>query len=261
VLTITLSNPNNFAVTGATFTDNYPGTPGIMRNTATPAGAHTCTAGTVTAAASGTSLAFSGGSVPANSSCTITVNITAPTSGSYINSTGAVTTTNAGTATAASATLTVLNPPTVVKLVTVISDPVNGSTNPKAIPGAIVEYSLLVTNFTVALSLDSVIVTDILNTNTALVVTDIAGAGSGPVQFQQGATASGLTYTYTNAASATDDLEFFNSGGTRITVLTANANGCDANVARIQVNPKGIFASGALPPQPSFTLRFRACIK
>ncbi len=92
-------------------------------------------------------------------------------------------------------------------------------------------------------------------------VTDIAGAGSGPVSFQQGTASSGLTYAYTNAASATDDLEFFNSGGTRITTLTPNASGCDASIARIQVSPKGVFASGASPPQPSFVLRFRACIK
>jgi hypothetical protein len=262
LLTITLTNPNSFAVTGVGFTDNYPPSPGQMRNTAAPAGAHTCTAGTVTAAANGTSLAFAGGSVPANSSCTVTVNVTAPASGDYVNSTGAVASANAGTAAAASATLTVLNPPTVTKLVTVISDPVNGTTNPKAIPGAIVEYVLLVTNQTVALTADTVLVTDILNTSTALVVTDIAGAGSGPVSFQQGTVASGLTYAYANAASAGDDLEFFNSGGTRITVLTPNASGCDANVARIQVNPKGVFASGAgISPQPGFVLRFRACIK
>ena len=261
LLTITLTNPNSFAVTGAGFTDTYPTSPGAMKNTNALTGATTCTAGTVTAAANGASLAFAGGSVPANSSCTITVSITAPTSGDHLNSTGAVITTNAGTATAASATLSVLPPPTVVKLVTVVSDPVNGTTNPKAIPGAIVEYSLIVTNFTVALTADTVVISDILNSNTALVVTDIAGAGSGPVSFQQGTASSGLTYAYTNAASATDDLEFFNSGGTRITTLTPNASGCDASIARIQVSPKGVFASGASPPQPSFVLRFRACIK
>ena len=70
--------------------------------------------------------------------------------------------------------------------------------------------------------------------------------------------------TYTSAASAADDLEFFNatSGGTRITSFTPNAAGCDAAVRRIEINPKGIFASGdSISPQPSFVLRFRACIK
>ncbi len=93
---------------------------------------------------------------------------------------------------------------------------------------------------------------------------DLSGGGSGPVAFTQGAVSSGLTYTYTSAASAADDLEFFNatSGGTRITSFTPNAAGCDAAVRRIEINPKGIFASGdSISPQPSFVLRFRACIK
>lgn len=155
-------------------------------------------------------------------------------------------------------------PPSVTKLTTLISDPVNGVTNPKRIPGAIVEYTLLVTNPGVAMTANSVQVIDPLDASTALVVTDIAGAGSGPVAFTQGAVTSTLTYTYTNAASATDDLEYFNatSGGTRITVLTPNALGCDASIRRIEVNPKGTFADGtAVGTDPSFQLRFRVCIR
>ncbi len=278
VLTITLTNPNNFAVTGVQFTDSYPQDVGgnsaaDIRNAATPAGATTCTAGTVTAAANGTSLVFgtgTTGTVPANSSCTITVNVTVPVpvsgsvSGSYINNTGAVTSTNGGTAPSVSAILTVLNPPTITKLMSVISDPINGTFNPKAIPGAIVEYNVLVTNLTLAHSVNTVMIVDAINANLSLFVNDLSGGGSGPVAFTQGAVSSGLTYTYTSAASAADDLEFFNatSGGTRITSFTPNAAGCDAAVRRIEINPKGIFASGdSISPQPSFVLRFRACIK
>ena len=155
-------------------------------------------------------------------------------------------------------------PPTITKVATLISDPVNGVTNPKRIPGAIVEYTLLVSNPGVAMTANSVLVVDALDASTALVVSDIGGAGSGPLAFTQGAVSSALTYTYTNAASATDDLEYFNntSGGARITVLTPNANGCDAAIKRIEVNPKGTFADGtAAGTDPSFTLRFRVCIK
>ena len=155
-------------------------------------------------------------------------------------------------------------PPTITKVAMLISDPVNGVTNPKRIPGAIVEYTLLVTNPGVAMTANSVLVVDALDASSALVVTDIGGAGSGPLAFTQGAVTSTLTYTYTNAASATDDLEYFNntSGGTRITVLTPNANGCDAAIKRIEVNPKGTFADGtAAGVDPSFSLRFRVCIK
>ncbi len=112
VLTITLANANTTAITGAAFTDTYPA--GLV-NTASPSGATTCTGGTVTAANGGGSVALSGGTIPASGSCTVTVNVTSASAGSYDNSTGAVTTTNAVSGTAASATLTVILNPTVAK--------------------------------------------------------------------------------------------------------------------------------------------------
>ena len=65
-------------------------------------------AATVTAANNGASVALSGATVPASGSCTVTVNVTSATAGSYLNSTGSVATTNAGTAAAGTGTLTVL---------------------------------------------------------------------------------------------------------------------------------------------------------
>jgi uncharacterized repeat protein (TIGR01451 family) len=110
-LTVTLTNANATAITGVAFTDTYPGN---LVNAATPALTNTCL-GTATAAANGSSLALSGGRILANSSCTVTVAVASAVAGSYLNSTGPVTTTNAGTGTAATATLTVLTPPTVAK--------------------------------------------------------------------------------------------------------------------------------------------------
>jgi uncharacterized repeat protein (TIGR01451 family) len=72
----------------------------------------------VTAASGGSSLVLAGGTVPANGSCTVTVNVTSATANSYVNSTGSVTTTNAGTAAGASASLDVLARPTAVKAFT-----------------------------------------------------------------------------------------------------------------------------------------------
>ena len=107
VLTITLTNGNATAVTGAAFTDAYPG--GLI-NTASASGATTCTGGTVTATNGGSSVALASGTVPANGACTVSVNVTSASTGVYNNSTGPVTTTNAGTAAAGSATLTVAAP-------------------------------------------------------------------------------------------------------------------------------------------------------
>ena len=116
-LTITLTNSNASAITGAAFTDTYPA--GLV-NAAAPAGATTCAGGTVTAAAGGNTVALSGGTIPASGSCTVTVSVTSASAGSYANNVpiGAVTSTNAPANTAPSntATLTVLNRPGVAKL-------------------------------------------------------------------------------------------------------------------------------------------------
>lgn len=53
----------------------------------------------------------------------------------------------------------------ITKSATVISDPVNGTTNPKAIPGAVVEYCLVVTN-TGAAPADSIVLSDNLPAET-----------------------------------------------------------------------------------------------
>ena len=112
ILTVTLTNPNSFPITGASFSDSYPA--GLV-NTSTPAGATTCSGGTVTAPNGGAALALAGGTVPAGGSCTVTVNVTATSAGSFSNSTGAVSTGNTGSGTAASASLVVMAPPTVAK--------------------------------------------------------------------------------------------------------------------------------------------------
>ncbi len=111
-MTITLTNPNTAAITGVAFTDNYPSA--NMRNTAATPTSNTC-GGTVTMANGGSSVQLTGGTIPASGSCAIVVPVTAVSTGTYLNSTGSVTTTNAGTGTAATATLTALAPPAAAK--------------------------------------------------------------------------------------------------------------------------------------------------
>ena len=111
-MTITLTNPNAIAVTGAGFTDTYPTAPQIA-NTATPGVVNSC-GGNVTAAASGLSLVLANGVVPANGNCAITVNVqftagATPRDTTVTNSTGPVTTANAGTSPGDSATVSERN--------------------------------------------------------------------------------------------------------------------------------------------------------
>lgn len=150
-------------------------------------------------------------------------------------------------------------PLTVVKLSVVRSDPVNGLVNPKRIPGAIIEYQLIITNPAAnAIDSDSVFVRDPLPAEVALQVADIASAGSGPVQFVDGSPASGLAYAFISLGSAADDVAFSDDGGVTWTYQPVpDGAGVDANVTDIRINPKGAFNGS----NGQFTLKFRVRIR
>jgi uncharacterized repeat protein (TIGR01451 family) len=112
VLTITLTNPNSTSLTGVAFTDTYPG--GGMRNVLLPGTANTC-GGTATGASLGGSLSLSGGTLAADSSCTVSTTVESVSAGVFNNVTGAVTSTNGGTGTTASGTFIVSGNPYITK--------------------------------------------------------------------------------------------------------------------------------------------------
>jgi len=149
-----------------------------------------------------------------------------------------------------------------VKSATTFSDPVNGTTNPKSIPGAVKTYTITVTNQGGGASdANTIRLSDAIPSQGELVVTDFGGAGSGPVAFTQGSPTSGLTYTFTSLASNTDTLEFSNNGGTTWTYTpSANANGTDPAVTHFRVAPTGAFAANT-GTAPSFTIQFRMRVK
>jgi parallel beta-helix repeat protein len=151
----------------------------------------------------------------------------------------------------------------IVKSSQVVSDPINATTNPKAIPGAVILYSLLITNTDGSRGdNNSLIFTDPIPANSELYVGDLGGASSGPVSFTDGATTSALTYTFTSLASTTDDVSFSNDGGTTWTYTpTPDVDGFDATVTHLRVNPKGAFARAECGNNPSCTLRFRIRVK
>jgi parallel beta-helix repeat protein len=157
--------------------------------------------------------------------------------------------------------VTVTSGPTLtyLKSVAVLSDPLNDTTNPKSIPGAMQVFTLRITNQgTGSVDNDTVAIVDAVPTNTALFVQDLGGAGSGPVAFTNGAPASALTYTFSGLGNGTDDLEFSNNGGTSWAYTpVANANGCDPAVTHIRVRPKGTMAAASGAGNPFFEVRFR----
>ncbi|MDP2226200.1 MAG: hypothetical protein Q8J78_01810 [Moraxellaceae bacterium] len=260
-MTITLTNPNTVDITGAAFTDTYPA--GLV-NAPTPAVSTSCVGGTATATGGGNSLTLSGATVPASSSCTVTVSVRSATAGSYNNTTSTVTTTNAGTGGTASATLTVNEPApalSLLKLSAVISDPVNGNTFPKSIPGAIVAYTLRVTNTGPgAVDNNTFVVSDILPAQMALYVGDLGGpGGGGPIFFVNGSPSSGLSWTFTSLASGTDHVDFSNDNGATWTYTPVpDGNGFDAAINRIRLRPSGAMnAAGGGNPYVDFLFRMK----
>ncbi len=116
-LTFTVVNPNGIALSGVAFQDSLP----TGLEVATPPAATTsgCGAPTFTPTAGNGSLSFSGGTLAANATCTVSVDIKATTTGPHQNISGVVSSTQSGASTTASgygsASLTALQPPSLSK--------------------------------------------------------------------------------------------------------------------------------------------------
>jgi uncharacterized repeat protein (TIGR01451 family) len=108
-LTFSIVNPNpDDQLTGVAFSDTFPTSPGAMV-VANPTGASTtdCGSPAYTPVAAAGSISFTGGTIAAGGTCTVTVDVTATPIGDYANTSGAVSATTAGTGNTASDTLTV----------------------------------------------------------------------------------------------------------------------------------------------------------
>jgi uncharacterized repeat protein (TIGR01451 family) len=147
-LTFTITNPNaGTALTGVAFTDTFPAG---LQVAATPnATATGCGSPIFAPAAGNTSVSFSGGTIAASGTCTVTVDVTATTGGSKVNTTGNVTSTNGGTGNTGTATLTVNQTAPIIaasktsSFVAAVND-LDGSGSLS--PGDTLLYTIVVTN-------------------------------------------------------------------------------------------------------------------
>lgn len=129
----------------------------------------------------------------------------------------------------------------------VISDPINGTVNPKAIPGAIVEYAITVRNLgTRAVDASTIVMRDIMPAGMAF-------ATGTPVTFTNGTTASGL-----NAFNAATMVTYSSQPGGGAPYTHTPSGPFDANVRGIRIAPTGTMAAATATTQPSYTIRFRA---
>lgn len=230
-LTFTLANSNPVALTGVTFTDALPSG---LQVASTPSASTTCGGSPTWAPAAGaTTLTFgspTGGTIPASGSCTVSVNITATAAGSYQNVSGFTSSTNGGTNTgstgSASASLTVLQPPSMTKLF---------SPNP-ILAGGTSTLTFTLTNPNQNNALTGVAFSDtypgtVVNTTPASITNSCGGtltatAGTGSVSLSGASIAASSSCTVTTMVTAPITGTFTNTSGS-----VSSTNGGTGNTA------------------------------
>ncbi len=132
----------------------------------------------------------------------------------------------------------------------VISDPINGAVNPKAVPGAIIEYAITVRNVGQrAVDASTIVILDIMPPGMAF-------ATGTPVTFTNGAPSSGL-----NTFNAATMVRYSSQPGGVAPHTYTPSGPFDVNVRGIRIAPTGTMAASNGTTYPNFTIRFRARIE
>lgn len=136
----------------------------------------------------------------------------------------------------------------VSKQLDTLSDPVNGPTNPKSIPGAVVEYSITVSNSGQgAADANTFKVDDAIPPNTSLVVSGLSCGGA--VNIVDGSPSSGLSC---------GTVEFSQDGvNYGYSPTPSGANNTDASVRHIRIRPNNVFNAASGGSTPNITFKFR----
>lgn len=144
----------------------------------------------------------------------------------------------------------------VQKTGTVLSDPIDGTTNAKRIPGAVVRYVVTTANNgNGTVDSGTLVIIDPVPANTDLYVSTSSG---NPVEFIDGVPASGLAFNFaTNVAYSNQS-----GGGSPYTYAPKpDASGFDPAVTGLRVSPSGIMNASSGAGTPSFMVRFRVRIR
>jgi uncharacterized repeat protein (TIGR01451 family) len=124
----------------------------------------------------------------------------------------------------------------ITKISEVIEDPFNGTTDPKAIPGATVEYTITVQN-TGAVDAEAVRITDVLNANLTLLLAQYSGED---VQIDVGAGTSITTCTLDSA--------------------DADGDGCGTSGSTLTIDPTAGLTVGITATTNPAVIKFQATI-
>ena len=146
----------------------------------------------------------------------------------------------------------------VAKRNAVIEDPVNGSTDPKAIPGARVRYLVDVSNRGRGSGdTNSYVVIDEIPSDTRLYV-----AGGDPFNFIDGTPPSMISFNFTNLNDPNDDVSFSNDDGASYNYTPSpGADGSDPAVTHIRMDLGGQMSCGTDLDPSQFTVGFDVLIE
>lgn len=138
----------------------------------------------------------------------------------------------------------------------VISDGVS-STNPKALPGAVVEYQAHVANYGQLFASENIAVTTDVPRNLSLFVKDNGSNDIVPFVFVDGSPPSSLICVFAALADQADCIEFSNDGGASFNYQPVpDGEGVDSNITHVRFRLTGAMAPALLQPA-SFSVRFR----
>lgn len=138
------------------------------------------------------------------------------------------------------------------KSVATIYDPYNGASNPKAIPGSVLEYTITASNDgPLAADNNSIRLTDVIPANTKLCVSSVGYCL--PPSFADGSPTSALSLS---AIQYSD-----NSGNSYAYSTVADVEGADAAVTNLEFQTSGAFAANTTGTAPVFSVKFRIMIE
>ncbi|HEY4126464.1 MAG TPA: hypothetical protein VGN70_00245, partial [Gammaproteobacteria bacterium] len=143
----------------------------------------------------------------------------------------------------------------IAKSVAVATDPIEGTTRSKAIPGATVSYTIQVqNNGRGPVDSGSLVISDPVPTNTALSL-----PAKPPFTFTDGATSSGLSIV---SGTDTGNITYSNNGGTSYVYTPACTRPCtDSAITNFKITFNGSMNGKTGGTAPSFTITYNVVIQ
>jgi hypothetical protein len=134
-------------------------------------------------------------------------------------------------------------PATITMTTTTTADDVNGTSNPKAIPGGRQRVTMTVTNPDNTPLASNTMELKFPTPTNATVALDGDGTSGVFAAFTEGTPASGLAFSYVSATSTADDVEFSTNGGVSWTAAPTAAT--ESQVTHVRLKPRGAMAAGS----------------